>query len=147
MRRAWRQRLRKGAILGLATALVGVGLWVTPFGAWLEEDLGLSWLFLLRGARPVPAEVAVVSIERDSSDSLGVPNRPERWPRILHARLIDRLAAAGVTAIAFDIHFGRDREPQGDEALTASVAAAGNVVLFEYVQKDVRPPCNARTYC
>lgn len=139
MRRAWRQRLRKGAILGLAAGLVGAGLWVTPFGAWLEEELGLSWLFQLRGARPAPAEVAVVSIERDSSDWLGVPNRPERWPRVLHARLIDRLAAAGVSTIAFDIHFGRDREPEGDAALAAAMAAAGNVVLFEYVHKEVRP--------
>ena len=70
-------------ILGLILLIAGsaIVLASTPFGRWLEEDIGLAWLFNLRGARPAPAQVVVVSIDQYSSRSLNLPNKPRKWPR------------------------------------------------------------------
>lgn len=133
------RRLRAGAWLGLGLGLLGALLALSPAGLWLEEGLGLSWLFAQRGARPAPPQVAVVTIDRESADRLGLANLPRTWPRQLHARLIEQLARAGVRSIAFDIFFAEPREPEGDAALVRAVAEAGNVVLFEQLRKEIRP--------
>ena len=36
-----------------------------PFGFDLEENVGLDILFKLRGARPAPYDVVIVSIDKD----------------------------------------------------------------------------------
>ena len=127
----------KRLVVGVVVAGLAVLLAATPAGRWLEEALGQNALFLLRGTRPPPAGVVVVSIDRSASDALGLPNVPRKWPRRLHARLIERLSAAGASVIALDIIFAEAREPEGDAALARAVAQAGNVVLFQYLHKQL----------
>ena len=75
------------------------------FALNLEEDAGLGLLFKLRGIRQPPSDVVVISIDRASSEILKVPDNTDKWPRSLHARLIENLAKAGAEVIVFDVHF------------------------------------------
>src|SRR4030066_324656 len=97
--------LFKAILLGF---LVGVfGLTPVPFRFTLgiEENTGLGLLFKLRGAMPPPSDVVVISIDRESSEHLDMPDNPDKWPRSLHARLTDTLAREGATVVSFDVHF------------------------------------------
>lgn len=126
--------------LSLLMAALGAVLLILPMGQALEESVGLSLLFKQRGVRPPPAEVVVVPIEKTSADTLKLANKPESWPRRLHAQLIERLHSAGAAAIVFDIHFKEARDPVEDSALAAALRRAGNVVLFAYLDRDTTQP-------
>jgi len=125
--------------LGLIVALVGLIVASTPFGRGWEEDLGLTWLFRLRGPVAPPDEVAVVSIDRESAVRLGLPENPRKWPRDLHGRLLDELADQGASVVAFDVMFQEARDPALDGAFAEAVRRAGNVILFEHLNKDLLP--------
>lgn len=131
------KRLGLGLGLGLIVGLAGWLLAVTPWGARVEEDAGLSWLFQLRGARPAPADVIVVALDRQSAERLGLPPEPQHWPRSEHARLVANLARAGATTIAFDLFFGRSTEHDGE--LASALREAGNVVLVGFLRRDILP--------
>src|SRR5713101_4280048 len=97
-------RLVPGAILGLLIGTLGLLLSFLPFWLDLEEQVGLGLLFSLRGSRPAPDDVVVVSIDRVSADALGeLPTDPVKWPRSLHAQLTENLVRAGAKVIAFDV--------------------------------------------
>jgi serine phosphatase RsbU (regulator of sigma subunit) len=101
------------------------------FALNLEENTGLGLLFKLRGVEEPSGEVVVVSIEKESSDHLNLPNNPDKWPRSLHARLVDNLVSEGAAAITFDVHFIEPRNPEDDQLFAASIKKAGNVVIGE----------------
>lgn len=126
----------KGAILGGVVALVGVTLDLSPVGWRLEESLGLDNLFRLRGVQPSPEDVAIVTIDRLASRHFQLPNIPRKWPRSMHARVIDRLHAAGARVIAFDMDFREPREAGEDQALAKAMRSAANIVLFEHLHQD-----------
>ena len=128
--------------LGLSIAAVGVVIYVLFDGAHLEEDLGLTLLFKQRGSVPAPAEVAIVTIDKVSADGLGLPNDPEKWPRSLHAELIDKLVNAGAAVIVFDIYFKEQRSPAEDGVLAKAMRRAGNVILFSYIKRETLPISN-----
>jgi adenylate cyclase len=131
-------RLRKACAIGLLAGGLGAALVVTPYGWAVEERLGLSWLFAVRGPLPAPSDTVVVSLDRESGEQLHLPERIRDWPRSVYARLIDRLVEAGAAVIVFDVIFDRPREAADDRALAQAVGAAGRVVLFEYLHEDFR---------
>jgi adenylate cyclase len=131
-------RLRTACAIGLMAGGLGVALALTPLGAAVEERFGLSWLFAIRGSLEPPAETAIVSLDRESAERLGLPEKISDWPRAVYVRLIDRLVDAGASVIAFDVIFDRPREPADDQALAQAIAAAGRVVLFEFLREDFR---------
>jgi adenylate cyclase len=133
------RRLARACASGLLIGGLGALLALTPAGAALEERLGLSWLFAWRGPLPPPAAAVVVGLDPDSAERLDLPERISAWPRTVHARLIERLAAAGASAIVFDVVFGQPRTAAEDRALTQAVAAAGRVVLLEYLYERFHP--------
>jgi adenylate cyclase len=105
----------------------------------LEEGIGQGWLYRLRGPLPPPDQVLVVALDRRSAEVQGLPTRLREWPRDVHARLVERLAAAGATVIVFDLIFERPRDdPDEDQALAAAVRAAERVVLFEKLDSFTR---------
>jgi adenylate cyclase len=126
----------KAAILGVATALAGLAVGLTPFGLLLEEEPGLIWLFRTRGAQPIPPEVIIVAIDHDSSRRLGLTNNPAEWPRRVHADLVRELARQHAAVIAFDIMFDKVRNADHERVFAREVQNAGNVVLFEYLKKE-----------
>ncbi len=125
--------LTKSMFLGLVTAILGVLVGITPFGLTVEEEMGLQWLFTLRGTRSPPADVVIIATDRQSAFDLNVPQEPWKWPRSLHGRLVEILSQQGATVIAFDLFFKEPRDPQDDDAFAAAMREAGNVVLFEKI--------------
>jgi adenylate cyclase len=124
-------RLYKAILLGLLVGIIG--LIVSPFRFMqsFEENAGMGLLFKLRGGRPAPSDAVIVSIDKESSEHLSLPDNPDKWPRSLHARLTEKLAKAGARVIAFDIHFIEPRSPKDDYLFAGSLKKACNAVLCE----------------
>ena len=124
-------RLRQATYFGVAIGIFGVLLSLVPWIKESEENSGLGMLFNLRGPRKPPSEVLVVSIDKESSESLNVSGNPARWHRAIHATLIEKLASRGAIAIIFDVYFIEPRSLSEDNLLAAAVRKAANVVLAE----------------
>lgn len=146
MRPALVYRLKRAALLGVLIGAWGAFLALPSVGVGLdlEENIGLKWLFLMRGPIEPPPGVVIVNTSTDVAwrlrSTAGATSRlkscldaldgyvEETWPRCLHAALVDNLQQRGVKAIAFDIAF-EDDDPDWDSNLAAMIASAGNVVL------------------
>jgi adenylate cyclase len=121
------KRLRVGLFLG-----VGIGAALLAFAAQSGAILRSQELstvdirFSLRGAQAPPANIVVVGIDDATFSDL-----QKRWPfpRRLHARVIDRLHAAGAKVISYDVQFTVPTDPVDDNALIHSIERARNVVL------------------
>ena len=81
------RRLVKAILFGLLIGILGLLGGFSQTISRLDENSGLGLLFKLRGQRKAPPDVVVVSIDKESSDELGLPNNPDKWPRSNHARL------------------------------------------------------------
>ena len=125
------KRWVKGLSVGAITAIVGVGLGLTPLGDHFEKHVGLAWLFKIRGPIDPPAEVAVIAINERAAKGLKLSALPREWPRATHARLIEKLVKYGASVIVFDVDFQRPRMRADDLEFANAVASAGRVVLFE----------------
>jgi adenylate cyclase len=108
----------------------------------LEEKVGLKVLFTLRGTRTPPSEALVVAMDKQSIRGLELDREMEKWPRYLHADLIDRLHRDGAGVIAFDVIFDEARMPVHDQAFASAIDKAGNVVLGAFLQKERVPLSN-----
>ena len=129
-------RLHKAVVVGFFTGILGLVISLAPIGLDLEEVLGLDLLFKLRGQKEVPAEIIIVTMDKISSDNLKLPAEPRKWPRSLHARLIENLLNKGVSLIAFDIIFDEPHSPDDDSIFARAIDTAANVVLGEYIERD-----------
>ena len=67
-------RLFKAIFLGFLIGIVGLLISPFRFALDIEENAGLALLFKLRGVRPAPSEVVVVSIDKESSENLNLPD-------------------------------------------------------------------------
>lgn len=106
--------------------VTGVLLLVTGALGRLEQD-SLDLRYRLRPAH-TPADVAVVAIDTATFSHFDTLRWP--YPRVLHARAIDRLTAAGARAIVYDVQFTeQSRDPRQDMALYDAVARSRRVVL------------------
>ena len=124
--------------LGLLVALVGIVGGSLDIAHEIEDNAGLGLLFNLRGVKTPPPEVVIVSIDRESSERLKIPDNPDRWPRSLHARLVEILAKEGASVIVFDVYFIDPRPGSEDGVLAEAIRNAGNVVLAEPLKaKDI----------
>ena len=135
-------RIGKTILFGLLIAAIGVVASFVEVAHEIEENSGLGLLFQLRGAKPAPSEVVIISIDRESSEHLKQHDNPDRWPRSLHARLIETLAKAGARVIIFDLYFIDPRSASEDDLLAATIRNAGNVVLAEPLRAKDIPAAN-----
>jgi adenylate cyclase len=113
----------------LIVALVAAGLAILAYGTNLMRSLELNSVdarFSVRGTQAQPSDIVFVKVDDRTFSQLGV-----QWPfpRSLHARVINRLRAAGAKTIAVDIQFTEPTVPRQDNALIESIARAGGVVL------------------
>lgn len=69
-------------------------------------------------------DVVVVAMDEKSLQKYG----PLPWPRKLHAKAIEQLTKAGVSAVGYDVLFDKPRD-EGDEALAEAVRKNGKVVF------------------
>ena len=114
----WRHFL----MAGLIAALLLPVLFFRPFH--LIEARLFDILSIVAPARPPQPSAIVVAIDEPSFSEIG-----QRWPwsRDLHARLIERLRAAGAKVIAFDIIFS---EPSTEGADRTFAQALGPDVIL-----------------
>ena len=111
----WRTLLWVAAA-GLAFGLIGLGE--------IAEDIfrtarnGLHW-------HKASGDIVIVKIDNQSLREAG------RWPwsRRVHARLIDRLSAAGAKRIFIDIQFIGSTTGPEDDALAQAMARSGRVTI------------------
>ncbi|MEN8264047.1 MAG: adenylate/guanylate cyclase domain-containing protein [Nitrospirota bacterium] len=132
-------RLSKALVLGCLTGISGIILSLFSYVFILEQNIGLDLLFKLRGERQPPPEVVVISIDKVSALNLNLPDNPEKWPRSLHARLIENLVKAGASVIAFDMIFNEARSREEDGLFANAIAAANNVVLCQIIRQESMP--------
>lgn len=133
----------KALNMGVGVALIGVIASMTSLGMALDEELGLYWLFTLRGERPAPQDVVIITTDRKSAFDLGVPQETWKWPRALHAQLVKELTNRGATAIAFDLFFKEAGVTEEDAQFAEAMRNSGKVVLIEKMttpsETKVRP--------
>lgn len=129
----WQTRELKGFYLGLLVALNGLLLIWAPYGFDLEERYGLTWLFWARGVKPAPSEILIVALDRRSAKQSGWPEKPEQWPRELHAKFIQRLSTARARAIVYDLFFSTAHSHSDDASLAKAIRRAGNVILVGHL--------------
>lgn len=130
-------RLSKALIAGLLTGILG--LIFVPFMQKMEENIGLDLLFKQRGAREVPSDVIIVSLDRASADNLNLPTKPDKWPRWIHAHLTENLIKQSAAVIAFDVIFEEAHSPEYDNLFAQAIRNAKNVVLVECLRKEAVP--------
>ncbi len=105
----------------------------------LEEKFGLKFLFALRGSRTAPPDPLVVAMDQRSIRELGLAREMEKWPRRLHADLVQRLHTEGAAAISFDVIFDDAQHVVNDQMLADVVNKTGNVVLGAYLHHERLP--------
>ena len=104
------------AVAGLVLMLIGLGVVI--------EDL----LRTQRNAlHPNPASREIVLVPIDNQSLRAIGRWP--WPRRYHAKMIDRLTAAGAKRIFFDITFETRSEPIDDRLLAKAIERSGRVTL------------------
>ena len=122
--------------LGLLIGLLGSLISLLPVTSGWEEGVGLGLLFNLRGQRPAPEEVVIVTINGETGAQLGLGEEIPEWPRAIHAELIEHLHDAGVALIAIDIFFKKPSDEQMDARLANAIEQAGNVLLVGYLEQQ-----------
>src|SRR4051812_6436179 len=111
-----RKLLLWAALAGLIFGLIG-------FGDILEGTLrtgrnSLHW-------HKTSGQIVLVKIDDKSLEQVG--HWP--WPRRYHARLADRLTAAGARKILFDVTFTGATNPTDDRAFADAMRRSGRVIL------------------
>ena len=132
-------RLRKAVIFALITGLLGLTASLLPYGYGLEESIGLSVLFKLRGKRQAPSDVVVIALDKESADHLKLSSDPKEWPRSYHAQMIQKLVNEGAAVIAFDLIFDQARSADDDQVFARAIREAHNVVLPGYLESETVP--------
>jgi adenylate cyclase len=139
-------RLLKAVVAGILVGIAGLIGCPLQFTLGIEEDAGLGLLFKLRGPVRPPRDAVVISIDRESSEQLGIPDNPDKWPRSLHARLTETLAREGARVVSFDLHFVEPKVAKDDNAFAEAMKKARNVVLTEPIRtKDIPLPESDRS--
>lgn len=139
-RRARRLLLFGLALLVCVLAFPPVAAWLPPFARHAVERMEAAAYdrrLTLMPVREPSQAVVVVAIDAPSVEALG--RFP--WPRSVHARLIDRLAEAGASAIVFDVSFHGPSGPTAadaaqDRALAEALRRSGSVVLAQALSTD-----------
>jgi CHASE2 domain-containing sensor protein len=118
-----RMARRAIALVMVVTIAVVAGLALLANADSLEQE-SLVGRFAVRH-EPSPRGIAVVGIDSETLTELG----PWPFKRSKHAQMIDRLHAAGVRAIVYDVQFTEETEPEEDIALYDAIGRAGGAIL------------------
>lgn len=85
-------------------------------------------LFQLRGPTAPHPGIAIVSLDEQSYQRLGVPLTAP-WPRALHAKLLDALAQGGARRVVFDVIFADANPDNGEDRALAQAMKRVPTVL------------------
>ena len=120
-------RLRWQYRLLIATAIGLLAGWASQAQLFWQVDENVYDQLVGNWDYPPDEQLLIVAIDDRSLQQLG----QWPWPRSTHARLLDRLTAAGTQRVALDLMFlepDRTDERQ-DTALAQAIARNGKVVL------------------
>ena len=113
--------------MAVASFAVLIGLGTSFLPPWQAVEY---WLFdrltveTTTGKSVLP--ITIVGVDEVSFSQIG---QQWPWPRDLHARLVERLAADGAAVIAFDMIFAEETTPAMDGRFAQAIRKAHNVVL------------------
>lgn len=118
------RRVSQGAVtnrvmMGVILSLFAIPLSSTDMFASIELSQSDN-LFRMRGPREPMENIAVISMDENSYQALGVPITGA-WPRQLHTKLVNRLADDKAKRVVFDIIFN---DKSADETVDLELAAA-----------------------
>lgn len=119
MRTRRQQRLRDALFLAVGVAAAALALLSYGLGFLNDfERQSVDARFSIRGDRKPPPDIVLVNVDAATFNDLNI-----RWPfpRSLHAKVIDRIAADDPLAIAYDIQFSEYSAPAQDNALGLAI--------------------------
>ena len=118
---SWPRRIVLAVLVGVLAAMASAGQWFWKQDEAIYDTFVGGWEY-----SPDP-NLLVVAIDDASLRKLG----PWPWPRSTHARLLDRLTAAGSRRVAVDLVLSEpDRQDSAQDAeLAAAIRRNGQVVL------------------
>lgn len=112
-------------VMGLLAGVLGLLSHRLGATGWAERP-SVDERFRLRGETPPNPNVVVVALDAKSYREL--PQPP--LPRMLDARLVERLNQAGADVVAFDFALERPTtDPHADDALVSALTAARHAVV------------------
>ncbi len=83
-------------------------------------------------SRPVDPSILIVEVDEKSLRDMGA----WPWSRTAHARMIDKLTAAGARTIIYDVLFSQPAADPGDDAALANaIALSGRVYLPQFIEQ------------
>lgn len=138
----FRRNPAKLCIICLVIGLLGVVAIGLPVLSVAEENLGLHLLYRLRGAEKPLADVVILAIDRASAKALNLPTTPHKWPRSLHAMLLESLSTHKPAVVAFDLIFHDPQSASDDHAFADAIQRAGNVILTQPLDRETLPLLN-----
>ncbi|WP_422343135.1 EAL domain-containing protein [Parasphingorhabdus sp.] len=123
---SWRVFLAWAVALLAALALPLAGV-----GGEVDRQLQNMRANLLE--KPASGEIAIVEIDAKSIQAL----ESWPWPRTYYATLVDKLSAAGVAQIAFDVDFSSHSTPDQDGRFATALENANTaIILPTFKQKE-----------
>ena len=152
------KRLGRGAAFGALAGGLALLVGSSGFPRTVEMKLYDWRTRIAAGARAAAADpdIVLVNIDDDSLKRMEPLVGRWPWPRLVHATLIDYLAAGGAKAILYDVLFAEaDRAKfmvgetewtgaESDQALVDATARAGNVVhVAEAASAELVDPSRA----
>jgi EAL domain-containing protein (putative c-di-GMP-specific phosphodiesterase class I)/CHASE2 domain-containing sensor protein len=109
----------------LVAALI-IGFLTVAYDAGRDVDHAMQQVRDRLHPRAATGQVAVIEI--DSRSLAQINHWP--WPRSVHGRIVDKLRAAKVRSIAFDVDFSSPSLPWEDKSFGAALERAGGGVIL-----------------
>jgi adenylate cyclase len=115
-------------LVALVASLIHTQLFYYPPIGERIEPWSLDLWFNLRGEIDPPEQVMLVAMDEDSYEELNLA-MDTAWPRAVHARLLRRLAKAGVRRVIFDVAFlGESSSKKADAELAKALGLLPTVI-------------------
>ncbi len=133
------RRVLQGLAAALAVTLVLLAVTRTGLQERLHHALyDVRFTF---GEHATSRRVAVITIDPGSIEAFGV----WPWPRVIHARIVDKLREAQAAAIAFDIDFSSASIEEQDQVFEDALRRAGGGVVLAATAQTPTSQLSAKT--
>lgn len=108
---------------------------MTPGSWWVNASYDYLFRF---GARPVTNDVVLILMDNEAFAQFH-QTRGQPWDRVLHARLLDKLADDGCALVVADSFFRQGGDSKSDEALAAAMKRQRRIALMAEPAEVMHP--------